>query len=135
MSERVQTILVVDDEPLIRQPLADFLEQSGFKIFEAGNAEEAIALLQKSDNQVDLVFSDVVMPGALDGFGLAKWIKANVPDVPIILASGGTMKTGIAKDLGHDGPILTKPYRIGSIAERIRATLNSRTRGRDPTPS
>ena len=124
MSARMHTILVVDDVFLIREALADYLGECGFKVLQAGDAEEAIGLLQKPDTRIDLVFSDVMMPGALDGVGLAGWIRTNRPDVFVLLTSGYPKKAGMAKDLCPDEPILAKPYRLESVAAKIRSTLN-----------
>ena len=61
-------------------------------MLEAGNADEALEIIQHGAVTIDLVFSDVVMPGSMDGFGLAKWIRANRPGLPIILTSGDAAK-------------------------------------------
>lgn len=80
-------ILVVEDEFLIRLLVADHLRESGFIVLEAFNGEEAIAIL-KSGALVDLVFTDVRMPGAIDGLGLLDFIKQAAPDLPVIVTSG-----------------------------------------------
>src|SRR4051812_45793079 len=80
-------ILVVEDELLIRMALAEFLEDSGFHVVEAGSAAEAIAIVE-SNPRIALVFSDVVMPGGMDGFGLAGWLDANRPGLPVMMTSG-----------------------------------------------
>ena len=124
MSARIHSILVVDDELAIREPLAHYLEECGFRVFDAGGAEEAVALLQRTDTRIDLVFSDVTMPGAMDGFGLAQWVRTNMPDVFVILTSGDAMKASMAKALCTQEPVLAKPYRLETIAEKIRAALD-----------
>ena len=85
--ERMPTILVVDDEALIRMSISDFLQECGFNVLEASNAAEALEMIQSDQSVLDLVFSDVRMPGELDGFGLSKWIRENRPDLPVILLS------------------------------------------------
>src|ERR1700759_156180 len=82
-----KTILVVEDEVLVRMNIADHLREQGFIVLEAATADEARSVLL-AGVQIDLVFSDIMMPGPLDGAGLADWLVAHNPDVPIILASG-----------------------------------------------
>src|SRR5262249_60223603 len=67
-------ILFVEDEVLIRMAVADYLRDCGYRVIEAGNADEAIKVLC-SNESVDVVCSDVQMPGSMDGFGLAQWIR------------------------------------------------------------
>jgi len=116
------TILVVEDEVLIRMAVSDYLRECGFHVVEAGNAEEAIAVL-KSDTTVDIVFSDVNMPGSLDGFGLAQWIRRERPQLKVILTSGVTRKAKEAGTLCEHGPLLAKPYHHGELERQIRQLL------------
>lgn len=74
-----ETILVVEDDVLVRMPIAQYLRDCGYKVVEAVNADEAIAVLLHQETVVDVVFSDIEMPGSIDGFGLAKWIRELVP--------------------------------------------------------
>ena len=75
------TVLVVEDEVLIRVVIADYLRECGYRVYEAVNASEALAMLQAPEVSVDIVFSDVEMPGDMDGLGLARWVRANKPSV------------------------------------------------------
>jgi CheY-like chemotaxis protein len=68
--------------------ITDYLRECGYKVYEAVNAQEAIAMLQSPELVVDIVFSDVQMPGDMDGFALSRWIRANKPGVQVILTSG-----------------------------------------------
>src|ERR1700749_4355116 len=83
-----RTVLLVEDEALIRAVISDMLQDKGFKVLEAANANEAIEIIEKTQIEIDLVFTDVRMPGAMDGFGLVKWIQSVRPTVPVIVASG-----------------------------------------------
>jgi CheY-like chemotaxis protein len=116
------TILVVEDEILIRMDLADYLRECGFLVIEASNADEAMAALQ-SGRQVEVALSDVHMPGSMDGFGFARWIRANRPDTKVILTSGVTRSVELAADLCEHGPIEAKPYDHQNLADRIRRSL------------
>ena len=75
------TVLVVEDEALVRMPIAEYLRDCGYKVLEAEDAGEAIHMVDGGD-PVDVVFSDVRMPGDMDGFDLARWIGDHHPDVP-----------------------------------------------------
>jgi CheY-like chemotaxis protein len=81
------TVLVVEDEPLIRLDLADHLRSAGLIVIEAATGDEALAVLTTND-AVDLVVSDVRVPGATDGMELAAWLRRERPKIKIILVSG-----------------------------------------------
>jgi DNA-binding NtrC family response regulator len=128
MSEGVlsqETILVVEDEVLVRMPIAQYLRDCGYKVIEAANADEAIAVLSHKETVVDVVFTDIDMPGALDGFGLAKWVREHRHGVDVILA--GTLPRTIeqAEELCEEGP-LPKPYEAQTVHLHIRRLLTAR---------
>jgi DNA-binding NtrC family response regulator len=81
------TVLVVEDDELIRLALASPLEDAGMSVVAVADADAAIEVL-KSDNNVRAVISDVKMPGSVDGVGLAKWLKEHRPKLPVVLTSG-----------------------------------------------
>jgi DNA-binding response OmpR family regulator len=118
----VETILIVEDEVLIRFDVADYLRTCGYRVLEAGNASEAMAILQ-SGHRIDLVFSDVQLPGSMDGFALARWVRSHRPDIKVILTSGASRSAQVAGELCADGPMEKKPYDSQHLLERIRATL------------
>lgn len=116
------TVLVVEDELTVRLPIAEYLRDCGYSVLEAGNAGEAIDVIDNAGS-VSVVFSDVRMPGAMDGFGLAKWCQTHHPEIPVLLTSGynpNRVKTG------NDGAVqlITKPYTQAQIAHRIAAVLS-----------
>lgn len=125
--EEIPAILIVDDEILIRFALAAYLQECGFRVFEAGNAAEAIEILEAS-RIVDIVFSDIRMPGELDGFGLAQWVRANRPGVPVILTSGDAKKTQAANELCQDAPFFAKPYDLKEVVAHIRTLIDAKRR-------
>lgn len=119
------TILIVEDEVLVRWAIADHLQECGFKILTASNAEEAIEAVQKYDPKIDLVFSDVRMPGAMDGFALAAWMRQRRPDVAIILTSGHAQARDAARELCEQvGEIIRKPYDFDAVVARIEQALS-----------
>lgn len=121
-SEPVRTVLVVEDDILIRMALAEYLRDCGLRVIEAGNGAEAVRVLTQSDVAIDLVFSDVQMP-EMDGFGLAQWVHANRPGLPIILTSGNDLMAQKAHDVCTDGPLEKKPYDYSLLFQRLKATL------------
>ena len=80
-------ILVVEDEPLLRMFNADMLSDAGFDVLEASDADEALRLLETT-RDIKVVFTDVEMPGLIDGFALAKRIEAKWPDIGVVVTSG-----------------------------------------------
>jgi CheY-like chemotaxis protein len=128
--ERVPAILVVEDEVLIRFAIADYLRECGYRVLEASHAAEAIEIIQ-GNIQLDLVFSDVQMPGEMDGFALARWIRANRPKLPVTLTSGDTQKSAKAKDLCENEPFFAKPYDVEIVVAHIRSRLYLRKPDQD----
>ncbi|WP_262027347.1 response regulator [Microvirga sp. Mcv34] len=114
------TVLVVEDEVLIRLVIADYLRECGYRVHEAVNAEEAVAILQSPEVSVHVVFSDVEMPGSMDGFGLARWVRSNKPGTEVILTSGAERSADIAATLCEAGPLLKKPYPSKDVVDRIK---------------
>src|SRR5438477_11360172 len=88
-TERAETptILIADDKVLIRVVVAEHLRAAGFTIIQASNAAEAVDVLQ-SGEPVELVFTDIAMPGIMNGVMLARWIYLHRPDVRVVLATG-----------------------------------------------
>lgn len=126
------TILVVDDEVLIRLVIAEYLRDCGYRVIEAAHADEALMVLRKSELAVDVVFTDVEMPGSMDGFALAHWVRANAPDTDVILAGSVNRAVQAASDLCDRQEHVPKPYDLKSVHDRIRRLLASRgTRERD----
>ena len=123
-NDRTPTLLIVEDEILIRMALSDYLQDCGYKVLEASAAEEAMLIIEQGDVIIDVVFSDLKLPGPMDGFGLAQWLRANRPGIPIILTSGDAKKTSAAKELCENDPFLAKPYDLKMVVARIRATIN-----------
>jgi DNA-binding NtrC family response regulator len=123
-AERKPTILVVDDEPLIRMAVSDFLQECGFKVLEASSADEAVQMLRSYAMVIDVVFSDVIMPGEMDGFALATWVRRTYPAIPVLLCSGDTKKTAAAKEMCADAPFFAKPYDLEAVVGAIRAALS-----------
>ena len=115
-----RSVLVVEDDMLIRLMITDELRDRGFGVIEAANADEAVILLQ-SQAPVDLVFTDVRMPGSMDGIGLAKLVRETRPELKVVVASG---------DLPPDvcqaiDAFFRKPYDPNMVAKRIEDLLDA----------
>ena len=131
--ERTPAILLVVDEVLVRLALSDYLQECGFKVYEAGTAAEAIEILDSKEVIIDLVFSDVRMPGEMDGFGLASWVRAYRPGIPVILTSADGKKSDAAKELCENEPFFAKPYDVKRVVARIRTLIDAgRKKGAGP---
>ena len=108
--------------PAFRLGLSLHLEGCGFQVITAGSAEEAVQILERPGCSVDVVFSDVRMPGEMDGIGLSRWVFDNKPHIAVILASGDFSKSLAVGDL-CGAQILTKPYDYELATNTIRAAI------------
>ena len=125
-ADNAPLVLVVEDEVLIRMAAADHLRSCGFKVAEAGNAAEARELIL-SGLKVDLVFSDITMPGPMDGVAFCQWLHEHAPDIPVILTSGVTSSLNAAKQACQNVRRLEpKPYDYDGIVTQIRTALTAR---------
>ena len=124
---RGETILVVEDNPDVKSVAIAMLEQLGYRTVAVESAAAALSAL-KSGQPVDLVFTDVMLPGDLDGVALAQAVRDQYPQLPVVLTSG------YAKALGarHGLPILHKPYQLSALAQTIRDNLDARQTGNVP---
>jgi CheY-like chemotaxis protein len=115
-------VLVVDDEPLIRMNTADFLEDSGFKAIEAENAEDAMAQLD-AHPEINVLFTDINMPGAFDGLDLARKVYASRPDIQLLITSGKMRPS--EEEIPDHGKFFSKPYSGRAVAQLIAATQHA----------
>lgn len=113
------TVLVVEDEALVRMPIAEYLRDCGYHVLEAEDAGEAIDLVD-GDDRVDVVFTDVHMPGDMDGFDLARWIGDHHPDVPVLLTSGHSTPRDTSSSRVT---LIRKPYSQAQVLDRIQALI------------
>ncbi|WP_409526462.1 GAF domain-containing hybrid sensor histidine kinase/response regulator [Nitrincola sp. MINF-07-Sa-05] len=122
-----EKILLVEDDDLVRSHATNLLKIMGYQVVSASNGVEALSILMQG-NTFDLLFTDIVMPGGLDGRQLAVEAQKLYPDLPILFTSGYTDAA-----LLHDGSLkpgfqlLNKPYKKQTLAEKIRLALSERT--------
>ena len=114
------TILVVEDEPLIRMDIADQLQNLGFRVIEAANAREAVAQLD-ANNDIQVMFTDVDMPGDMDGLMLAAAVRNRWPPIKIIVTSG--LRGVLLCDMPNGSRFFGKPYKASDIADAARELL------------
>lgn len=113
-------VLVVEDEPLIRLGLASVIEEAGYDVAEAANASEAIRVLEH-DRMVQLVLTDVDMPGGMDGIRLAHYVRDRWPPVQLIVISG---KVGVKPgELPSGARFVSKPYQEPQLLGLVQAMI------------
>lgn len=120
----MNTVLVVEDELMVRMPIVEYLRDCGYHVLEAGDANEAIAATD-ADAPVNLVFTDVRMPGKMDGFALADWFRSHHPEVPVLLTSGYSGGRGLPAGSPRGNDFIEKPYSQKQVERRIAALLHS----------
>ncbi|HEV2612256.1 MAG TPA: histidine kinase famiy protein [Noviherbaspirillum sp.] len=120
---RVQTILLVEDSDDVRQVTDAYLRSQGYRVLTAHSGEYALELIDQY-GKVDLLFTDIMMPGGMNGLMLVERVRERIPDIPVLLT------TGYMDELADKGintssfTILTKPYRRTELSDRIRSALN-----------
>ena len=116
-------VLVVEDEPLTRMAAADAIAEVGVRVKEAGDAGEALHILAEHP-QVGVLFTDIDLPGDMDGLVLAEKVHSQRPDVELIVTSGHTQLAD--SDLPDSGTFLPKPYRAKRLQDVVEDKLKSR---------
>jgi len=114
-------VLVVEDEPMIRIVAADALADRGIMAWEAADADEALEALEQHP-RIGLLFTDVNMPGEMNGLVLAHKVREERPDVKLIVTSGAV--TVADEDLPDDGTFLAKPYPPERLADVVAEKLD-----------
>jgi PAS domain S-box-containing protein len=121
-----ETVMVVEDEPSIRDLIEFTLSAAGYVVLPFGTAEDALTALEKGDQAVDILVTDVVLPGALQGNDLARLVLAARPGLPVLYMSGYTRNAIVhAGRLDEGVNFLEKPFTPRALADAIRAVLSS----------
>lgn len=113
-------VLIVEDEFLLRMDAVAFMTDSGFTVYEASNADQAIALLELH-NDIRAVFTDIQMPGSMDGLKLAHYVRGRWPPVQLIITSGHARQR--AQDMPSGSGFVGKPYQLDKVADSLRAMI------------
>ena len=117
MSNQI-TVLVVDDDPLVRMVAVDVLQENSFTALESGNADDALAFLRKRAREVDILFSDIQMPGSMDGAALARQVAESWPWIALVLVLGRPRPP-----LPSGTCFLAKPYDHAALPAQFRKLM------------
>ncbi|HEY8670474.1 MAG TPA: response regulator [Terriglobales bacterium] len=121
-SGKAPVVLVVEDEPLLRMLAVEVVEEAGFVAIEARDADEAVALLE-SRSDISLLFTDIDMPGSMDGLKLAHAVRDRWPPIKILLVSGQVRLQ--PSELPLSSRFVRKPYRAAAMMEELRSLVGS----------
>jgi CheY-like chemotaxis protein len=120
------TVLVIEDEVILRMDTCEHLRKKGYHVIEAGTAEEAMAVLT-SREAVDVIFCDVQLPGTMGGLTFTVWAREHFPEAQIILTSGNTVVTQNVVP-GKPVPFIAKPYDPEDVAAQILLIMSNPSR-------
>jgi len=122
MVDRDTVVLVVDDEVDIRELVADWLGSHGYAVRTAGNAAEALRVIE-TDSSIGLIFTDIVMPGGLDGFDLGRQAELIHPGIKLLYMSGYAASAVIRAARGQSARVVRKPFRLDHVLESVQYAL------------
>jgi signal transduction histidine kinase/ActR/RegA family two-component response regulator/HAMP domain-containing protein len=131
-----ETLLVVEDEPVLREMAQMILEECGYRVILANNGKEALDVWERHQNSIDLLFTDMVMPAGMSGMELAHQLIAKRKDLRIVFASGYTVDD-ISTDFltrNNDARFLQKPYTRNNLARAVREALDGDAKHRTSSP-
>ena len=119
-----ETVLVVEDREKVRRFACRSLKRLGYQLLEAKNAEEALEYFQ-SDNKIDLLFTDIVMPGDMNGRKLANFVSTKNKSLKVLLTTGMEIHEDAEEDAGLPFLVLSKPYTVEKLAIYVRKALDT----------
>ena len=114
-------ILIVEDDPLVRMLAVEFVKDAGFQTLEVGDADQAIVILE-SHSAIVVLFTDIDMPGSMDGLELALVVSNRWPAIEILVASGRVRLR--QSDLPPNGRFLGKPYHAAAMMTELRSLVS-----------
>ncbi|MET3456979.1 MULTISPECIES: response regulator [Pseudomonas] len=116
-------ILVVEDDPTILEFLCEILEEEGFVVEPQKNADDALEFLEKSAHFVDLLLTDITMPGKIDGADLANLTGDRWPQIPLLIMSG--FETPESAGIKHHASFIAKPWALGQMLDLVESTVKN----------
>ena len=120
-----ETVMIVDDEPSMRMLLTDVLEEMGYHVIQAADSQTGLAILQ-SEVRLDLLISDVGLPGGMNGRQMADVARVNRPELKVLFVTGFAENSMLNENhLGPGMSVLTKPFDIGLLTERVREIISA----------
>jgi len=120
------TVLLVEGDVLIRMPVAEYLRECGYRVMEAANVDEAVAVLDAAELQIDVIFVSVDTGGSIGGFELVRLARKKRSRIRTVLAGTPKRAADAAGDLCEEVPHLRKPYHPQVIERQIRSLLATR---------
>ncbi len=126
------TVLFLEPDIIVRSEVGDFLRDCGFMVIEAADSDEAMQILSAADTTIDILLADATAPGTIDGFGLARWVRADKPGIAVILTGTPAHAAKEAGELCADDAPLTKPYEPQLLLDRITRHMAARDRAKKP---
>jgi DNA-binding NtrC family response regulator len=126
MGRREQTILVVEDDASVRLAISDYLTQREFIVLQAASADGAIELIMEHP-EIELVFTDLAMPGNMDGLDLVDWLLKHRSGLPVIVTSGVWGRVNTMQEFSRHQALsyFIKPYQYDAVASRIRQVIGN----------
>lgn len=125
--QRKTTVLLVEDDGFLREATTEFLEGENFAVLEARHGDEALKILTEAERDaIDVVLSDVRMPGKTNGFGLARWIIQHRPGLRVLLWSGDTHRSDLVRENCLGVELLAKPIRFRALAALLERSTKQR---------
>jgi CheY-like chemotaxis protein len=119
-SQSQDTVLVVDGDVITRTVISDYLRHCGYRVIEAHDGLEAQQALEQQGFDVNIVLSDVELPGPVNGFELARWVRLLNPSVKVVLSGAAERTANVVGDLCEEGPHLAKPYEPSLVVDHIK---------------
>lgn len=123
-ADHTPVVVVIEPEVLIRMAIAEYLRDCGYKVIEGIVAQDLWSVIE-SGTSIDVVFCEVQLGGATDGFSLARALRQTHPQIDVILTSGVAGAAEKSKDLCQEGP-MKKPYQSSDVAARIHLLIERR---------
>ena len=117
-----ECVLVVEDEELVRQVVVEVLHELGYAVLQASNAESALAELHPG-SKIHMLITDIGLPG-MNGRALADTLREWQPDLKVLLMTGYTADASAARGFSVGMELITKPFTVGALADRLRRMLN-----------
>jgi CheY-like chemotaxis protein len=119
-----ETILLVEDEDVVRELTRRVLERQGYTVLACADGQEAISLAERDNRKIDLLLTDVVMPG-LRGYEVARQVSESRPEIKILYMSGYAEEALVGRPALADSALIEKPFAVDALARRVRETLEA----------
>lgn len=120
------SVLIVDADIVSRHVIADYLRHCGYAVVEAANTDEAFVALREPTLSIDVILCEVTAVGTQGCFDLARWVRANRPELEVKIAGGLDMAAQTAAELCENGPHLARPYEPSAVVDYINRLRDSR---------